>query len=99
MLVLCLNSILMWKFKTGPNKRYIGKLRQTEGMKVDFPIFSTDTVYKLLLGRYEEVDIFKMRLPKFEFMYYYKASFRIYGPLVATLSGEFRANIDLGLWL
>jgi hypothetical protein len=80
----------------GPNKRYIGKLRQTEGMKVDFPIFSTDTVYKLLLGRYEEVDIFKMRLPKFEFMYYYKASFRIYGPLVATLSGEFRANIDLG---
>jgi Ca2+-binding RTX toxin-like protein len=61
---------------------------------IDFAILKPATIFKLLMGQ-PDVTLVTVTLPEFGFNFFYRQSFPIFGPLVATFGGGIGATIDL----
>jgi hypothetical protein len=61
---------------------------------IDFAILKPAIIFKLLMGQ-PDVTLVTVTLPEFGFNFFYRQSFPIFGPLVATFGGGIGATIDL----
>ena len=72
---------------------------QRGSFALGFPILTEPRLLfdALALGKYQDLTLFTLGLPHFEFNFQYEQRFQIFGPLFATLGGFFSAQIDVGV--
>lgn len=77
--------------------KFITQLNSMPGEGLEFPILTDPmSVFKLLLGSQQPVDLFTYDMPKFEFSIETPDfTFPVFGPIVAKFNGELAASIDI----